>query len=58
MQERNGWQVPHDLKQNNATKDFPVIICSILNDREKALSMGAVDRLVKPILVIDLIQRL
>ncbi|MEK7440859.1 MAG: ATP-binding protein, partial [Chloroflexota bacterium] len=55
MQERNGWQVLQELKQNNATKDFPVIICSILNEREKALSMGATDCLIKPILDIDLI---
>jgi len=47
MQERNGWQVLQELKQNNATQDFPVIICSILNEREKALSMGAADCLIK-----------
>jgi signal transduction histidine kinase/putative methionine-R-sulfoxide reductase with GAF domain len=46
MQERNGWQVLQELKQNEATKNFPVIICSILNEREKALSMGAADCLI------------
>lgn len=55
MEERNGWQVLQELKQNAATKDFPVIICSILNEREKALSLGAADCLIKPILDIDLI---
>jgi len=55
MQERNGWQVLQELKQNAATKDFPVIICSILNEREKALSLGAAECLIKPILDVDLL---
>jgi CheY-like chemotaxis protein len=54
MPERNGWQVLQELKQNSATKNYPVIVCSILNEREKALKLGAADCLVKPILDTDL----
>lgn len=55
MPEVNGWQVLKDLKADPKTKDIPVIICSILEEREKAAGLGAMGYLVKPFLPDDLI---
>lgn len=54
----DGWQVLTDLKSNPQTRDIPVIICSIVEDREKGFSLGAADYLVKPILQEDLVRAL
>lgn len=63
----NGFEVLRKLKQNPPTRDVPVIILTNLgseqtnNDKELALSLGAVDYLVKsyhtPDELIDLIRR-
>jgi len=52
---KDGWSVISDLKSNPDTQDIPVIICSIINERDRGLSLGAVDYLQKPILEDDLI---
>ncbi len=54
----DGWQVLMDLKSNPQTRAIPVIICSIVDDREKGFSLGAADYLVKPILQEDLVHAL
>jgi len=54
----DGWQVISDLKKDSATRDFPVIICSIVEEEEKGFSLGAADYLVKPILEEDLVHSL
>lgn len=46
---KDGWDVIRELKADPETRDIPVIVCSILSDRDKALSMGIADYLVKPI---------
>ena len=56
MPEKDGWQVLQDLKNDLETKDIPVIICSILEEEEKGINLGAADYLVKPFLQDDLIQ--
>jgi len=58
MPQRDGWRVLADLKQNEQTRNIPVIICTIVSDRERALKMGAADYLNKPILEADLLQAL
>jgi PAS domain S-box-containing protein len=58
MPHRDGWQVLADLKSHPATRDIPVIMCTITNERERALQMGAADYLVKPILETDLTRAL
>ncbi len=58
MPVRDGWQVLADLKQNEQTRDIPVIVCTIVSDRERALNLGAADYLNKPILEADLLQAL
>lgn len=56
MPEKDGWHVMHDLKNMPETRNIPVIFCSIIDQEEKAFSLGAADYLVKPFLQEDLIQ--
>jgi CheY-like chemotaxis protein len=58
MPQRDGWQVLADLKQSGQTREIPVIICTIVSDRERALNMGAAGYLNKPILEAALVQAL
>ena len=46
----DGWQVLADLKQDQNTRDIPVIICSILEQQERGFRLGAADYVLKPIL--------
>ena len=54
MPNRDGWQVLHDLKSHPDTRNIPIIICSILEEKEKGFHLGASDYLVKPFLEEDL----
>jgi CheY-like chemotaxis protein len=56
MPNKDGWQVMRDLKQNNATRDIPILICSIMEEEEKGISLGASDYLVEPFVQDDLIR--
>jgi len=58
MPEQDGWQVLTDLKSSSATKDIPVIVCSIVEDEERGFSLGAADYLVKPVHEDDLLSAL
>ncbi|RPJ29249.1 MAG: GAF domain-containing protein [Chloroflexi bacterium] len=58
MPNKDGWSVLTDLKSDPATRDFPVIICSILEQADRGFSLGAADYLVKPILEEDLVHAL
>jgi signal transduction histidine kinase/CheY-like chemotaxis protein len=58
MPGRDGWTVLAELKNDPATRDIPVIVCSILEEDEKGFSLGASDYLVKPILEEDLLNAL
>ncbi len=48
MPGRSGWEVLDLLKRETRTKHIPVIITSILKERERAMAMGAAEYLVKP----------
>lgn len=54
----NGWDVLHQLKNNPDTKQIPIIICSIQEEEEKGVSLGAADYLVKPFLDSDMVNSL
>ncbi len=48
MPHKDGWQVLRELKQNPKTKDIPVVIHSIIENKPLAISLGAVDVVTKP----------
>lgn len=58
MPNKDGWSVLTDLKSDPLTRDFPVIICSIMEQADKGFTLGAADYLVKPILEEDLVRAL
>jgi CheY-like chemotaxis protein len=56
MPDFDGWQLLKDLKDDPEVGHIPVVICSILEEQEKGLELGAADYLVKPILEEELVQ--
>jgi PAS domain S-box-containing protein len=58
MPSLDGWTLLTTLKSDPATRDYPVIICSITEKADKGFSLGAEDYLVKPILEEDLVNAL
>jgi CheY-like chemotaxis protein len=58
MPAMDGWQVLQELKQNPKTRQVPIVICSVLNEPELALSMGAHAYLKKPVERLDLLATL
>ncbi len=56
MPNQDGWKVLTELKQDAATRDIPVIMCTISTDQARAVDMGAAEYLVKPILESDLLR--
>jgi signal transduction histidine kinase/CheY-like chemotaxis protein len=55
MPQKDGWQVIQEIKSHPDTAHIPVIICSIVEEKERAYQLGAVDYLVKPILERELV---
>ncbi|MBN1249668.1 MAG: GAF domain-containing protein [Anaerolineae bacterium] len=49
MPGRDGWTVIQELKSNPETRDIPIIICSILGEQDRGISMGVTGYLIKPI---------
>jgi CheY-like chemotaxis protein len=45
----DGWEVLQRLRTQTATKNIPVVICSVINDPELAFSLGASQYIAKPI---------
>jgi len=45
----DGWQVLQELKSTPDTEDIPVIILSIVDEKQTGFSLGAADYLVKPV---------
>ncbi|MFQ5823165.1 MAG: PAS domain S-box protein [bacterium] len=48
MPKMNGWEILELLKKDPNTKNIPVIIASILAEKDRAFQMGAAEYLVKP----------
>jgi GAF domain-containing protein/CheY-like chemotaxis protein len=55
MPNRDGWQVLYDLKNDPDTSGIPVVMCTIMEDKDKGFSLGAADFLSKPILQEELV---
>jgi PAS domain S-box-containing protein len=49
MPDLDGWAILRDLKADPHLQDIPVILITILGDREMGYALGAADYLVKPI---------
>jgi signal transduction histidine kinase/CheY-like chemotaxis protein len=45
----DGWEVLRQLKSDEALRDVPVIIATVVDERGIGLALGAVDYLVKPV---------
>ena len=48
MPHKDGWQVLHELKTDVATRDIPVILLSIVDQKDLGYRLGAFDYLLKP----------
>ncbi|MCL6432277.1 MAG: response regulator [Anaerolineae bacterium] len=49
MPEQDGWDLLRQLMDSPDTRDIPVIVCSVLRQKEAALSLGATAFLPKPV---------
>jgi CheY-like chemotaxis protein len=48
MPHKDGWQVLHELKADTATRDIPIIVLSIIDNKDLGYRLGAFDYLLKP----------
>jgi CheY-like chemotaxis protein len=51
----DGWAFIEAIKADAALRDVPVIVLSVLDERQRSLSIGAVDHLLKPVVADQLI---
>lgn len=58
MPSRDGWEILQMLKSRAETESIPVVVCSVLKERELALALGAVELLIKPVGRLDLLRAL
>jgi CheY-like chemotaxis protein len=49
MPRRDGWDILQVLRGQRHARELPVLVCSVLQQRELALSLGATDFLPKPV---------
>ena len=49
LPKKDGWNTLKELKDNPLTKDIPVILVSIISDKNLGFGLGAFDYFVKPI---------
>jgi CheY-like chemotaxis protein len=54
----DGWEFLHQLKSSSRTSETPVVVCSVLNDEQLAIALGADGYLLKPLTQDDLVQAL
>ncbi|MHC1731383.1 MAG: response regulator [Bacteroidales bacterium] len=45
----DGWEILETLLHNPLTKSIPIVVCSVLPERNLALTLGAKDYLAKPV---------
>ncbi len=56
MPNQDGWEILQRLKREPETKHIPVIVCSVLNEPQLALAMGASDYITKPVNQVELLE--
>eukprot|EP00913_Durusdinium_trenchii_P028314 g26542.t1 len=49
MPDMDGWEVTARLKEDKATRDIPIIMVTMIDDRSRGFAMGAYDFLTKPV---------
>ncbi len=54
----DGWEIMRQLKDDPDTAAIPIIMVSVLDNRDLAITLGAADYLIKPIDGDELVQRL
>ncbi|MBF0506412.1 MAG: response regulator [Nitrospirae bacterium] len=55
---KDGWEILNELKSDAELKDIPVIISSVIDNRELGFALGASDYLVKPLCKAGLLKKL
>ncbi len=55
---RDGWEIIQELKNDPQTADIPIIVLSMLDNRQLGYSLGAAEYLVKPVSRKALLDRL
>jgi signal transduction histidine kinase/CheY-like chemotaxis protein len=48
MPRKDGWQVLHELKADPSTRDIPIILLSVVDQKNLGYRLGAADYLIKP----------
>jgi CheY-like chemotaxis protein len=56
MPSQDGWEILQSLKSSSDTQHIPVVVCSVLNEPQLAISMGADDYITKPVNQVELLQ--
>jgi signal transduction histidine kinase/DNA-binding response OmpR family regulator len=54
LPERSGWEVLRAIKSDPQIADIPVLVITVVEDRQRAFSLGATDYLAKPVRLEDL----
>lgn len=58
MPEQDGWELLQNLKNHPQTACISIVVCSVLRERDLAISLGADDFIAKPIMYQDLLSAL
>jgi signal transduction histidine kinase/DNA-binding response OmpR family regulator len=45
----DGWEILHRAKSDPSTRSIPIMVVSVVDDRQLGLALGAVDYVVKPV---------
>jgi CheY-like chemotaxis protein/signal transduction histidine kinase len=56
MPNQDGWEILQGLKSSPDTRHVPVIVCSVLDEPQLALAMGASDTITKPVSQVELLE--
>ncbi|MEM7168993.1 MAG: PAS domain S-box protein [Pseudomonadota bacterium] len=48
MPQKDGWQVLHELKSDPVTRDIPVVMLTMVDQKDLGFRLGAADYLLKP----------
>ncbi|MFQ5793225.1 MAG: hybrid sensor histidine kinase/response regulator, partial [Acidobacteriota bacterium] len=48
MPDKDGWQVLHELKADVGTRDIPILVVSVVDQKDLGYRLGAFDYLLKP----------